>query len=106
MSYKKASFVFHSERFTLICLFMIFIDSSFFICGKPLPHFQKMMIGERNLNENPENEELYDTYFIIYFNRDCNYPTGFKNEVRNNISFIINREKNTNLTSEETLVIH
>ena len=48
----------------------------------------------------------YDSYMVLYFKEDCNYSKGFKNNYRKNISFIINRENDYNLTSEETLIIH
>ena len=47
----------------------------------------------------------YDTYIVLYFKEDCSYSEGFKNNYRSNISYILNRENNNKLTSEETLII-
>ena len=61
---------------------------------------------QENLQRGLAKLEEYDTYIILYFKEDCNYSEGFKNEYRNNISFIIERENNTKLNSEETLFIN
>ena len=57
---------------------------------------------QRNLNEVDE----YDTYMVLYFKQDCNYSEGFNNGFRNDISFIINTETNTRLSSAQQLIIH
>ena len=52
-----------------------------------------------------EEQKEYDSYMLLYFKEDCNYSRGFKNEYRNNISFIINRKNNSKLKSEDELII-
>ena len=106
---KKNIFRHKLKNFSLIPFLMIIYSASY-IFEKPLMKFQENKLGieslENNVPRDLEEIDDYDSYFILYFNQDCTYKNGFKNDFRNNISFIINREKNTNLTSEETLVIH
>ena len=98
------------RSFALIIFLTIIIGIITYIFGIPLNKFQKkktnkVTLGEnyiRNLDRNNE----YDTMIILYFKEDCNYSTGFKNNYRKIISFIINRENNTKLTSQEELIIH
>ena len=98
------------KRFTLIFSLMVLMNTSIYINGKPLFKFMKKKkydgrkedIYKRGLAKLEE----YDTYIILYYKEDCNYSEGFKNEYRNNISFIIQRENNTKFTDEETLVIN
>ena len=61
---------------------------------------------EKNVPRDLEEINDYDTFLILYFNKDCIYENGFKNDYRNGISFIINRENNTKLRSKETLIIY
>ena len=86
------------RSFVFIFDFIILSGHVIFILGKPLINFNK-----ENTQRYLEEDE-YDTFVILYF-KDCNYSKGFKNEYRNDISFIINRENNNKLTGEETLIV-
>ena len=59
----------------------------------------------KNTKRNLEGESGYVNYILIYFKENCNYQQ-FNNIYRTEISFIINKENNANLTSKETLIIH
>ena len=59
---------------------------------------------EENTKRNLEGANGSDNYMLIYFNEDCYYQQ-FSNIYRTEISFIINKENNANLTSKETLII-
>ena len=92
------------KRNILVLLsFIILVDSSFFIFGKPLLKFQKQKIRSEKTNKNVrrylDEKDNYDTYIILSFKEDCNYSNGFYNYYRNNIDFIINKENNDKLTS-------
>ena len=50
-------------------------------------------------------EDKLDNFMVLYYKEDCYYYDGFQNEFRYNISFVINRENNYNLTSEEELIV-
>ena len=96
--------------FILFFVFLIFINFTDFIFGTPL---STISTTQYDLNENPEKipldleeEDEYDTYISLYFKGDCEYPRGFKNEYRESISYIINRENNVRLIKEEALMIH
>ena len=81
--------------FFLNILFAILI----LISGKYLNNNNKFFA--RNLDESNTN----DSYIVIYFNDDCNYKE-FYNIYRRNITYIINKETNTKLTSRTALDIH
>ena len=91
--------------------FLILIKSTLYIFGKPLPKFQRNKNNKKSLSEN-ENKNLskeddyYDSYMILKFKKDLDYPKGFKNEYRKDISFIINRENNSKLKSDAKLNIN
>ena len=100
------------RNFTLIISFIILIllDSSTHILGKPLSKSQKSRLSKGNVvNEAQrflEGGDGYDIYMLLYFKQTVSYPGGFINDYRKSISFIINRENNTHLTSEETLIVN
>ena len=96
----KIIFKMKLRSFVFIFYFIILSGSAIFILGKPLIKFNK-----ENTQRFLEEEVEYDTFVILYF-KDCNYSKGFKNEYRNDINFIINRENNNKLTGEETLIVH
>ena len=74
--------------------------------GKFLSKLGKKQIDLDNVNKLSKRQLQTDNYILIKFNRDCNYPKGFENDWRMNISYIINRENNANLTSIQELIIH
>ena len=48
-----------------------------------------------------------DNYIIIYFNQSCSYPSGFGNQFRNHINYIVNEEKNDHkYESKEELFVN
>ena len=53
----------------------------------------KMEDKYRVYSHNPRNLEN-NNYIVLYFNHDCLYSSGFVNEYRNDIDFIINRRNN------------
>ena len=62
-----------------------------------------------NIRKNPiirRKLDEYDTYIIIYFKEDVTYPSGFYNDYRGNINFIINTKDNTKLNLEDPLTIN
>ena len=93
-----------------IVFFLMLIDTKINILKKTIMKLKKNRKKIRRLNENIQrnlNEvDEYDNYMILYFKEDCNYSEGFNNGFRNDISFIINRENNTHLSSTEQLIIH
>ena len=102
---KRSNFLEKIGSFALIISFMLFICSTF---PKPLKNFEKNELNEIKFHENGQRylEDEFDNFMILYYEEDCYYYGGFKNEFRNDIRFIINRENNNNLTSEEELIIH
>ena len=98
---KRSNFLEKIGSFALIISFMLFIYSTF---PEPLKNFEKNELNEIKFHENgPRSLEVeFDNFMILYYEEDCYYYGGFKNE----LSFIINRENNDNLTSEEELIIH
>ena len=87
------------KNFSLIFSFVKFLSFLIYILGRSLTKIQK--------NTQRYLEEVdYDTYALLYFKEDCNYSEGFKNQYRNGISFIINRENNDKLTSEDAFIAH
>ena len=71
--------------------------------GKNLSRFNiaskdSIKVRSRNL----EN----DNYIIIYFNKDCYYPSGFTNIFRNNISYIFNDKTKMKYSGQEYLPIY
>ena len=56
-------------------------------------------------NFNDETCE-YTNYIIIFFGKDCNYSSGFKNDYRKNIEFIIKDESKNKLKDTDELIIH
>ena len=60
---------------------------------------------ESNISRNMEEQNEYDTFMILFFKEDCHYVEGFKNDFRNDISFILNRKTNDKLNPEEKLYI-
>ena len=85
--------VFFSINISLIILIILVSYSK----GKNLTILN--MINKDNVNsvnsQIPRNLEN-DNYILLYFNQDCSYSSGFVNEYRNEIDFIIN-ENNKNI---------
>jgi len=95
--------------FSLIFFYMILIDSVSINFFNLIINSQKKRTyiakNEENHPRSLEEQKEYDSYMLLYFKKDCNYSSGFKNEYRNNISFIINRKNNSKLKSEDELII-
>ena len=62
--------------------------------GKNFTKFK--MLHKDNVNISTSRNLEKDNYIILYFNQDCNYSSGFVNEFRYDIDFIINK-KNRNI---------
>ena len=84
------------KRYCLIISIILLIYSFAYIIEKSLIKFEDNI--KRNLAE--------DNYISLYFNSNCTYSQGFKNNYRNGISYIINKENNKQLTDEDTLIIN
>ena len=94
------------EKISFLMIYLFF-----FRFVMPIPHESKKdltklkMINKDSINElksqisrNLEN----DNYIVLYFTQDCYYSSGFVNEYRNDIDFIINENnKNIKYTKEE-----
>ena len=91
------------EIYILIFCLIILITPKTFASGNHLSTFQGK--SEENTKRNVEGTNGNDNYMVIYFKEDCNYQQ-FSNIYRTEISFIINKENNANLTGKETLIIH
>ena len=91
----------------LIFSLTILIASITYISRKHLSKLKKTDIDniDKNYPRDLEEVDAYDSYMVIYFQKDCNY-TEFYNIYRKKISFIFNKANNTNLTSRTALVIH
>ena len=99
------------KTFTLIISFIILMDLGKYMLVKSFPKSPNKKIDLGNTSENAsrylqESNKFDDNYILLFFKEDCQYSQGFKNDFRNSISYIINRENNSNLTSEETLIVH
>ena len=94
---------------SLLFYFMIFLTSLTNIFGMPIPKFQKKNDTVKKIKETPrglQEQNKSDSYMVLYFSDDCNYSKGFKNEYRNNIRFIVNRQNGLILSDEEVLDIN
>ena len=87
----------------LVFSLIILISPITFTSGNHLSMLQANL--EENTKRNLEGDNANDNYMLIYFKEDCNYQK-FSNIYRTEISFIINKENNENLTSKEILTIH
>ena len=94
------------KQLNWIYLLLIIFGNLNFIFGTELSQFKNIRNSNRLSPRELEDSDYYDNYISIYFGQDCSYSKGFKNDHRKDISFIINGEINTNLTSEEALAIH
>ena len=88
----------------------LLVNSKNNIKGKSFPNLHKknntyLLNIEKNQTNQRKLDE-YDTYFIIYYKKDVNYPSDFNNTYREKINFIINTEDNTQLCKEEPLKIN
>ena len=97
----------HSDFLLFISFLLICFTS--IILGKSFTKFQNKGIdsinSEKSFLRELEKKNEYDSYIVLYFKEDCSYSEGFKNNYRSNISYILNRENNNKLTSEEILII-
>ena len=98
------------KRIFLICSILLIISFIFLIFRKYNKQYHKEKYTQRRLNKyfkkHLEEVNEYNTYIILYFKEDCNYPEGFKNKNRKDISFIINTENNIKLRGDEALIIN
>ena len=98
------------EQIFFIFFYIILLNSKVNALLKSLAKFQNKNVGrnslKNNILRNLQESNKNDSYIILYFKEDCNYNQGFKNNYRNGINFVINRENIANLTSEETLIVH
>ena len=90
---------------------LILINFTIYIFGKPLPKFKSNKNYKKSLSENEtknlaKEDDYYDSYMILKFKKNLDYPKGFKNDYRKDISFLINRENNSKLKSNEKLNIN
>ena len=86
------------RNLALIFYFLILIDSAKNIFGMKIPKFSKKKYNIENIKENSprylQEKNTSDSYMILYFTDNCNYPGGFKNDYRNGIRFIIIQGRN------------
>ena len=98
------------KNVAFIIFLIILINSKVNALLKSLAKFQsknaEIKSLKNNILRNLQESNKNDSYMILYFKEDCNYNQGFKNNYRNGINFVINRENSANLTSEETLIVH
>ena len=92
------------KRIFCICLFLIILGNFIFV-GYPSKSKNIRNSNQLSLRD-LEDSDYFDNYISIYFSQNCNYSNGFKNDYRGDISFIINRENNVNLTSDKALYLH
>ena len=72
-------------------------------------HLIKLKEATYNVDENvPRNleEDGYNSYIVLYFDRSCSYYNGFYNSYRSGISYIINKKYNDKITSTAYLYIY
>ena len=82
-----------------------FIESQHLIVCQSQDIFRNNKLYEICCSFNVENEMCEsDNYITLYFNQDCNYENGFKNDNRNNINFI-NYDGSTVTDSNELNII-
>ena len=82
------------KNFSLI----IFLVSTSQMLGKNFTKFK--MLYKDNINSPTSRNLENDNYIVLYFNQDCNYSSGFVNDFRYDIDFIINK-KNINIKYEK-----
>ena len=93
-----------TRSLAFIIFFMLLISSTF---QKHLKKVKKNKLNEGSYNGDTIRnlEDKLNNFMVLYYKEDCYYYNGFQNEFRYNISFVINRENNYNLTSEEELIV-
>ena len=98
ISLKKA------RSLAFIIFFMLLISSTF---QKPLKQVKKNKLNEGSYNGDTIRnlEDKLNNFMVLYYKEDCYYYNGFQKEFRYNISFVINRENNYNITSVEELIV-
>ena len=93
----------------LIFSFMILLGSMAYLFGKPFVKLKRKKTDIGNAKEvrqrSLEEKDEYDSYIILYFKENCIYSEVFKNDYRNDISFIFQRQNNTKFQRNETLNI-
>ena len=101
------------ENFLKSFSLIILLVSASQILGKNLTKFK--MLHKDNVNISISRNLEKDNYIVLYFNQDCNYSSGFANEYRSDIDFIINKininikykkERPFNVTKDFGIEIH
>ena len=92
------------RRYTFIILLLIFTLSEANTLRNYLPKYKKENL-KSNFKRILEDQKESDSYIVISFKEDCNYPKGFKNEYRSDISHLIEKQNNTKLKQEESFFI-
>ena len=101
------------EKFLKNFSIIILLVSPLQILGKNLTKF-KMLYKDNVIISISRNLEK-DNYIVLYFNQDCNHSSGFANEYRSDIDFIINKininikykkESPFNVTKDYGIEIH
>ena len=100
-----------SEILSLIFSLVLLLGSATNIKGKSLPNLQKNQTEIGNIRKNNQGNlrklNNYDTYITIYFKEDVTYSSGFNNDYRSDINYIINtKDKTKQLNKETTLNIN
>ena len=98
-----------SKSLALVLFFLITLDPLNFIFGRPLSKFTKRKPNTESMEDNypryMEEADEYDSYIILYFQKDLQYSESFKNSYRENISYILNRKKNVKFKAEEKIKV-
>ena len=98
-----------SRSLALVFFFLLTTDPLNFIFGKPLSKFTKRKPNTESIEDNyprfTKEADEYDTYIILYFQRDLQYSESFNNSYRENISYILNRKKNVKFEADEKIRI-
>ena len=99
-----------TKTIRFINVLMILVVSFIYIYGMPSPQFSNMQINkarlEQNSQRNLEETDDYDSYIVLTYNATLNYTDGFLNEVRDDISYLINRDDNSKLLDTDPLEIN
>ena len=95
-------------NFNSFILINILFNSLTFISGQYLSKFKKEIIYNDSNNISKrylEDSNPNDSFMVIYFKENCNYKE-FYNIYRRNVSYIINKGNNIQLTSRDELNIN
>ena len=91
-------------------IFIIYLYLIILVC--PLPYALRKDLTKHSLTSKDSAKKEFlrnlenDNYIIIYFNKDCYYPSGFTNIFRNNISYIFNDKTKMKYSGQEYLPVY